>query len=33
LLPETTRQFRAMLARRMTPHWAGAPAAARSAAS
>jgi N-methylhydantoinase B len=27
LLPKTTRQFRAMLERRMTPHWSGAPAA------
>jgi N-methylhydantoinase B len=35
LLPETTRQFRAMLARRATPHWSKAPAAAaaRPAAS
>jgi N-methylhydantoinase B len=27
LLPQTTRQFRAMLRRRMVPHWAAAPAA------
>jgi N-methylhydantoinase B len=27
LFPQTTRQYRAMLRRRMVPHWAGAPAA------
>jgi N-methylhydantoinase B len=31
LLPETTRQFRAMLDRRMTPYWAGTRAAAPTA--
>jgi N-methylhydantoinase B len=30
LLPETTRQFRAMLERRMTPYWVDAPVAAAS---
>jgi N-methylhydantoinase B len=27
LFPQTTRQYRAMLRRRMVPHWAAAPAA------